>query len=68
MGRAAMLPNDVTRCAGRVGLSICNDRDQCQRYIQRVSGRVFAHGMREAGRPCEFLIERDIDRESGDGK
>jgi len=68
MGRVAMLANDVCRCAGLVGLSICKDRDQCQRYIHRSSGCVFAQGMREAGNPCEFLILLDIDRESGDGK
>lgn len=66
MGRVAMLANDVCRCAGLVGLSICKDRDQCQRYIHRSSGRISFQGMREAGKPCEFLILLDIDRESGD--
>ena len=65
MGRVAMLPNDVCRCAGLVGLSICKDRDQCQRYVHRSSGRVFAQGMREPGKPCEFLIPRQSE-ESGD--
>ena len=65
MGRVAMLPNDVCRCAGLVGLSICKDRDQCLRYVHRSSGRVFAQGMREPGKPCEFLIPRQSE-ESGD--
>ena len=66
MGRVAMLANDVCRCAGLVGLSICKDRDQCQRYVHRSSGRVFAASMREAGKPCEFLIDRKDEKESGD--
>jgi hypothetical protein len=63
-----MLANDVCRCAGLVGLSICKDRDQCQRYIHRSSGRISFQGMRDAGKPCEFLILLDIDRESGNDR
>jgi len=61
-----MLANDVCRCAGLVGLSICKDRDQCQRYVHRSSGRVFAQSMREAGKLCEFLIAMRNGKESGD--
>ena len=62
-----VIPEDVCRCGGLVGLSICKDRDDCQRYIHRSSGRVFAASMREGGKPCEFLIPRDDQRRGAPG-
>lgn len=64
-----MLPNDVCRCAGLVGLSACKERDQCLRYVHRLSGDVFSTGLRQAGKHCDYLIPpagKSGDKESGD--
>ena len=68
MGRVAMLPNDVTRCAGRIPTPLdwngpvfiaCVDRERCRRYLERAHGRVFSSALRESNdvRCAEFVGE-----------
>ena len=66
MGRVAMLPNDVTRCAGRIATTengptfvACADRERCRRYLERAHGRVFSSALRESNdvRCAEFVGE-----------
>lgn len=68
MGRVAMLPNDVTRCAGRIPTPLdwngpvfvaCADRERCRRFLERAHGRVFSSALRASNdAPCaEFIGE-----------
>jgi len=63
-----MLPNDVTRCAGRIPTPLdrngpifvaCVDRERCRRYLERAHGRVFSSALRESNdvRCAEFVGE-----------
>lgn len=47
-----ILHNDICRCLGKD----CQERDTCERYLQRESGRVMSMCLR-IGMKCESKIE-----------
>lgn len=47
------LKNDICRCLGKD----CPERDTCERYLQRESGRVLSASLRLRDGTCESKIE-----------